>query len=474
MPSFIYQREAEVLAKSINNGQLKQGDRLLSVRDFARERKVGISTAAKIYEHLQRQQLIEARPRSGYYVCARQQSTAQQNFGDKLIPSELISMPLHKAVQYSFNDADIVPLSCTGPSTVLDNEALLTRAQKRVRRQRPFKLLQDNREAGIDSLRQEIATHYALSQQLINPAEVVITHGRSSALTLALKGLGLSEHKVAVESPSSFFILAHLHHSAQAYVGVPIQPDFETELALLEQARQEHDIRAYIFNPNYQDPTGRLLSEQQKRALLAWAQRHDVALIEYDRGELSFSEFRPPSIASLLDEDSSLAVISICDYSDTLSFALTLGYMLCRNCAADIILTKSVLSEASDIASQELVTHLYRSGDYRRLIRRLRAQLLRQYQQVDEIFNHFGVAHLYQDIGGGPSLWFELPQGGCSDELWQRLITRRIAIAPGELFMPQIDYARFFRMTFALPWEKTMAQAVHTLAQQLSSYIHEL
>ena len=80
-----------------------------------------------------------------------------------------------------------------------------------------------------------------------------------------------------------------------------------------------------------------LLSEQQKRALLAWAQRHDVALIEYDRGELSFSEFRPPSIASLLDEDSSLAVISICDYSDTLSFALTLGYMLCRNCAADII-----------------------------------------------------------------------------------------------------------------------------------------
>ena len=62
MPSFIYQREAEVLAKSINNGQLKQGDRLLSVRDFARERKVGISTAAKIYEHLQRQQLIEARP----------------------------------------------------------------------------------------------------------------------------------------------------------------------------------------------------------------------------------------------------------------------------------------------------------------------------------------------------------------------------------------------------------------------------
>ena len=67
----LYLQIAESIADSIRAGALVRGERLHSVRDVARTRGVSMATVVQAYRSLEDARLIEARPRSGYFVAAR-------------------------------------------------------------------------------------------------------------------------------------------------------------------------------------------------------------------------------------------------------------------------------------------------------------------------------------------------------------------------------------------------------------------
>src|SRR5687767_13712012 len=65
---FLYSQIAERLEKQIHTLVLKTGDKLPSVRALSKEQGISLSTAYKAYAELENKGLIEARPKSGYYV----------------------------------------------------------------------------------------------------------------------------------------------------------------------------------------------------------------------------------------------------------------------------------------------------------------------------------------------------------------------------------------------------------------------
>src|ERR1700722_15210600 len=67
----IYLRLADSLEAMIRNRSFRPGDRMPSVRQFSREQRVSIPTAMHAYATLETRGHIEARPKSGFYVCAR-------------------------------------------------------------------------------------------------------------------------------------------------------------------------------------------------------------------------------------------------------------------------------------------------------------------------------------------------------------------------------------------------------------------
>ena len=69
---FLYLQVAERVETMIDNGVLKSGDKLMSVRMLCREQGVSLSTAFKAYAALESKGLIEARSKSGYYVRFQQ------------------------------------------------------------------------------------------------------------------------------------------------------------------------------------------------------------------------------------------------------------------------------------------------------------------------------------------------------------------------------------------------------------------
>src|SRR4051794_3036987 len=65
---FLYIRIANRLENQIRQNLLKPGDKLSSVRALSREQGISLSTAFKAYVELESMGMIEARPKSGYYV----------------------------------------------------------------------------------------------------------------------------------------------------------------------------------------------------------------------------------------------------------------------------------------------------------------------------------------------------------------------------------------------------------------------
>ena len=72
----LYDRLARELRECIVTGVYGAGERLPGVRTLSRTRGVSVATVLAAYRRLEDDVLIEARPRSGYYVRNRPTSLA--------------------------------------------------------------------------------------------------------------------------------------------------------------------------------------------------------------------------------------------------------------------------------------------------------------------------------------------------------------------------------------------------------------
>src|SRR5262245_57138183 len=83
----LYEDVATHVASLIERGALRAGDRLPSVRRFARERDVSIATVLAAYRQLENRELIETRPKSGHFVRARSLLAAPRRSPKPIAPA---------------------------------------------------------------------------------------------------------------------------------------------------------------------------------------------------------------------------------------------------------------------------------------------------------------------------------------------------------------------------------------------------
>src|SRR5438477_3067960 len=67
----LYEQVTAEISRLIELGTLRAGERVPSTRKLSTQRSVSMSTVMQAYRVLESRGLIEARPRSGYYVRAR-------------------------------------------------------------------------------------------------------------------------------------------------------------------------------------------------------------------------------------------------------------------------------------------------------------------------------------------------------------------------------------------------------------------
>ena len=125
----LYERVASRIGKLIDNGVLRPGDRIPSVRRSSRQHGVSVSTAVQAYLALEDRGLIEARPKSGFYVRPRLHRVLAEPRASR--PSASAALVGNTALMARIFEAasrpDVVPLGAGCPSDLLLPTAKLHR-----------------------------------------------------------------------------------------------------------------------------------------------------------------------------------------------------------------------------------------------------------------------------------------------------------------------------------------------------------
>ncbi|PXC07313.1 GntR family transcriptional regulator, partial [Pseudomonas aeruginosa] len=167
---------------------------------------------------------------------------------------------------------------------------------------------------------------------------------------------------VAVESPSFHGAMQSLKGLGMKALEIPTDPVNGISLEALELALEQWPIKAIQVTPNCNNPLGYIMPESRKRALLALAQRYDVAIIEDDvYGDLAYTYPRPRTIKSYDDDG---RVLLCGSFSKVLAPGLRIGWMVPGRYADRVLHMKYISTGASALQPQLAIAEFIGNGHY--------------------------------------------------------------------------------------------------------------
>lgn len=281
MRSPSYKAVVDEFAASIRSGRLPAGTRLPTHRALARERRIALATATRVYAELASMGLVVGEPGRGTFVRVRADY-------DGLEPSR--ALPVPRIADLSFNQ----PLS-EGQAGLLRRalRALSVAGEAEA-------LLRQDPPGGRPHDRAVVAT-YLLDRGIDTPpANVLLTSGTQQALDCVLRSLTRPGDVVAVDAVSypGVRVLASAHGLELAPVPVTATgPD----LAALDRLCRTRPVRAVYAMPTLHNPLGWVLDRERRDRLVAVARAHDVLIVE--DGTYAFLDpSAPPPLQSLAPE----------------------------------------------------------------------------------------------------------------------------------------------------------------------------
>jgi DNA-binding transcriptional MocR family regulator len=435
-------------------GQLSPGDRLPSVRALARSHDVSPFTAARVYELLVAEGLIEARRGSGYYVARDAEA-----FGASSLPGP---EPLVDSVWALRRDYDSHSLQVDAGCGWLPPEWLfgegVRAALTRVARRPAVYAGRYGSAYGLRALRHQLARQLTLRGVECAEDQILLTQGASQALELAIRTLARPGDAVLVEDPGYPYVLAMLRACGAHPVGVPRRdhgPDVDALDALARRTR----ARLFITNTTYQNPTGTTTSPQVAHAMLRVAEKHDLTVCEDD----IFAELLPERATPLASLDRLERVIYIGSFSKTIAPSLRVGYLTARRELTErMAMQKNMTSLSSSELMEHIVLAILTSGRYRTHLERLRRHLADARARVIRRFRDSGVEVAPQ--GGGMFLWTKLPAADPA-AIRRRARLQGILLAPGEIFRPDGQPTGHWRFNVAYADDERLYAFLHNLAR---------
>lgn len=468
-----YEQLADDIAQSIQNGLLRPGDRLPSVRQTSSSRGVSPSTVFEAYYLLEARGMITARARSGYFVAAgalRLQPLPEPLRAVPEHPAELDVSELVFEVLEATRGRKAVPLGSAFPSPLLFPLARLGRSMaSTVQKMDPWSTVEDLSPGDAD-LRRQIALRYLIDGLQVPIDEIVITNGALEGLNLCLLAVTRPGDTVLIESPTFYAALQSIQRNGLKAVEVPSHPVTGIDLEAMEQAIRIHRPKACWLMTNFQNPQGSLMPDASKRKLVELITSHEIPLIEDDvYGELYFGDKRPTPAKAF---DAQGWVMHCASFSKCLAPGYRVGWVAPGRFTRQVERLKLTTTLATCIPAQQAIASYLAKGGYDRHLRQLRhTLLLQQMQYLEAIERSFPGGTRITRPQGGYFFWVKLPGGVHALEIHRAALSNGISIAPGPIFSAQRSFTDYLRLNYGHPWDQRSASAMDRLGQLIRSAI---
>lgn len=342
----------------------------------------------------------------------------------------------------------------------------LKAACERVLTQAPREALQYAASEGFAPLREWVAERVAALGMHVKPDQVLVTSGSQQGLDLVGKVLCDAGAPVAVETPTYLGAL-------QAFT--PYEPIFASLASDHEGPRPEalaalpHDAPgtrfAYLL-PNYQNPTGRVMSARRRAEVVDAARRAGVPIVEDNPyGDLWFDQPPPDSLSSLWPEGS----LYLGSFSKVLTPGFRLGYLIAPpELYPKLLQAKQAADLHTPGFNQRVVHEVIRNGFLDRHIPSIRARYkANRDAMAAALREHLPPGCDYFSPEGGMFFWLRLPAGLDAMALLPRAVDAGIAYVPGAAFYAHQPDARTLRLSFVTLTPALIAEGVEKLGRML-------
>ncbi|MCB0061807.1 MAG: PLP-dependent aminotransferase family protein [Caldilineaceae bacterium] len=323
--------------------------------------------------------------------------------------------------------------------------------------------LQYDATEGFEPLRVALVAYLAQKQVTATADEILIFSGSQGVLDTLGKILISPGDGIAVEAPTYLGALSAFNPYEPTYVQVAtdeegILPD------ALEATLKTESIKFIYLVPTFQNPTGRTISLERRKAVADLLQKYGVLLVEDDPySDLRYQGTAVPPLKFFAPEH----VVYVSTLSKTFAPGLRIGF-----CAAPtavrkwLIIAKQGVDLHTSTLNQALAAE-YLCGGYlqQQLPKILAIYRPRQQAMLAALDRYLPEGFHWTQPDGGMFLWLEGPAGLDTEAAYWRAIEQNVAFVPGKFFFAEPEIGKnTMRLNFTMSDEATITKAVATLA----------
>ncbi|WP_250512566.1 PLP-dependent aminotransferase family protein [Caballeronia sp. INDeC2] len=333
-------------------------------------------------------------------------------------------------------------------------------ASERILRDQPAAALQYSATEGYMPLREWVAARYSVNGAHIRPTQVLITTGSQQALDLLGKTLVDPGSRVLVETPTYLGALQSFSLFEPHYVQVPTDESGLIPEAL--DAALTANARLLYAQPNFQNPTGRRLPLERRRALAAFAQKASFPVIEDDPyGALDYAGAPLPTLLSMAPEH----IVHLGSFSKVLAPGLRVGYIIApEELHFKLVQAKQATDLHTPSLTQRIVYEVVKDGFLDQHVPTIRALYRDQCEaMLHALERHMPAGVEWNRPEGGMFVWVKLPQHIDSMKLLEQAIAQNVAFVPGGPFFANEAQLNTMRLSFVTVPPATIDEGVAKL-----------
>ncbi len=422
-----YRSLADGLRRLVSDGRILVGTRLPGERALMAELGLSRTTVGAALDVLREEGFVVTRRGSGSITALPHGPSGLALSGAGLVPTDLPD--------------DVVDLTYAA----LPAAPGVTAAYERALEQLPRHLATAGYDPrGLPELRQALADWYGGRGLVTHPDVVIVTSGAHAGLSAVLRAALEPGDRVLLETPTYPNAVVGVRRSGLRPLACPIDP-LGWDVELFEHSLRRGGARMAYLIPDFQNPTGRLMSAEERRALADVLRRAGtLAVIDETFVELGLDALPPAPFASFARD-----AITLGSAGKAWWGGLRVGWVRApRPQAAAVLEARHSLDLGTAILEQLVLVELLHAGS--QLLDERRAETRRRRDALAAAVRRHVPDWRFTLPPGGLSLWCELPVDR-GDALSRAAESSGLRLARGSQFGVDGGMDRFVRIPYSVP-----------------------